>query len=190
MASRGTWWGNLYWSHYGTRVGTFLEFRNSEETCPGLGVPLPEGEFRVFRRHNDGEVEFVQEDMIGHTAKDEIVRLQTGYAADVVVERVQAAERRQGKEKWNEQDWTITLRNHEDKPVEIEVKESLRSFAPMHAKEMPMFGGMGGERRNCHWRVLSHSHDYEKEGAHTLRFVVPIAANAEEALSYSVRCTW
>lgn len=163
--------GYLYQPGFGHRVATMLEFNNSKETCPGLGIPLPKGPFRVYGRDADGQAEFVGQDQIDHTPKDEPVRLRIGYAFDLVAERVRTANRQKAGEKWNEQDWRITLRNHKERPVEIVVEE-------------PLDG-------NRNWEILkSHPKEYAKKDFRTLKYTVEVPANGQEVITYTVRYTW
>ena len=109
----------------GQQVAVVLEFKNSKETREGLGIPLPKGPFRVYQIDKDKQPEFVGQDEIDHTPKDEPVRVRIGYAFDLAAERVQTANRTKAGERWMEQDWKITLRNHKDQPVTIVVEEPL-----------------------------------------------------------------
>jgi len=160
----------LYRANFGTRVGVILQFKNSKETCKGLGIPLPKGPFRVYLADNDGQAEFVGRDEIDHTPKDEPVRIRIGYAFDLVAERVQTANRRKAGQRWNEQDWKITLRNHKDQPVKIPVEEPLEGY------------------RN--WKILKHSHDYKKKDFRMLEFETAVPANGRTVITYTVRYTW
>jgi hypothetical protein len=163
-------------STYGTRVATVLEFENSKKTHPDLGIPLPKGPFRVYQRDADGEAEFVGRDAIDHTPKDEPVRVRIGYAFDLAAECVQTANRQEAGEKWNEQDWKITLRNHKDEPVSIAVEDPLTVVDPREG------------RRN--WEILRHSHEYKEKDYRTLEYAVEVPANSQEVISYTVRFTW
>src|SRR5512143_111070 len=76
------------------KVGVFVEFENREKT--GLGIPLPKGIVRVYKRDSKGRVQFVGEDRIDHTPKNEKVRLKLGEAFDVTAERKQTDFRKLG----------------------------------------------------------------------------------------------
>ncbi len=160
----------LYRANFGNRVGVILHFKNSKETCKGLGIPLPKGPFRVYLRDTDGQTEFVGRDEIDHTPKDEPVRIRIGYAFDLVGQRTQTANRRKAGQRWNEQDWQIKLRNHKDQAVKILVEEPLEGY------------------RN--WKILKKSHDYKKKDFRTLEFDVDVPANGETVITYTVRYTW
>lgn len=160
----------LYRPKFGNRVGVILQFKNSKETCKGLGVPLPKGPFRVYLADTDSQNEFVGSDNIDHTPKDEPVRIRIGYAFDVTAERVQTANRRKAGVDWNEQDWKVTLRNHKDQPLKIVVEEPLQGYH--------------------NWKILKRSHEYTKKDFRTLDFEVEVPANGETTITYTVEYTW
>jgi hypothetical protein len=160
----------LYQPGFGTRVGTMLQFKNSKKTCPGLGIPLPKGPFRLYQRDADTQPEFVGQDQIDHTPKDEPVRIRIGYAFDLAAQRTQTANRREAGRDWNQQDWRITLRNHKDRPVTISVEE-------------PLDG-------NRNWVILASSHKYEKKDFRTLEYRLEVPANGQTVLTYTVEYTW
>ena len=160
----------LYRPEFGTRVATMLEFKNSKQTCPGLGIPLPKGPFRVYQRDADTQAEFVGQDQIDHTPKDEPVRIRIGYAFDLAAERTRTANRTEAGRNWNQQDWRITLRNHKDRPVAISVEE-------------PLDG-------NRNWVILESSHQYEKKDFRTLEYRLEVPANGQTVLTYTVEYTW
>ena len=88
------WYGDVSYRSQGSfgqqsnpKVGVFVTFKNEVKT--GLGIPLPKGKVRVYKRDADGTEQFVGEDQIDHTPKDEQVRLYLGKAFDIVGERVQ-----------------------------------------------------------------------------------------------------
>ena len=68
-------------------VQVYYQFKN-EETA-GLGMPMPAGVVRVYQADSKGGVQFVGEDRIDHTPKDETLNLKIGNAFDVVCERKQ-----------------------------------------------------------------------------------------------------
>jgi hypothetical protein len=69
-----------------TKVSVFLSFRNSAENR--LGMPLPAGRIRVSKQDPaDGTLEFIGEDLIGHTPRNETIRIRLGSAFDLVGER-------------------------------------------------------------------------------------------------------
>jgi hypothetical protein len=157
---------------YGTasnqKVMVMLEFTNGEEE--GLGVPLPKGTLRVYKKDVDGSTLLVGEDAIDHTPKDEQVRLYIGDAFDIVGERIQTDFKVEYDEDWIEESYEITLRNHKEEDVEVRVVEH-------------MF-------RWTEWEILESSHEYEKQDAQTIEFRVPVEAGGETVVTYTVRYEW
>ncbi|MFO1410838.1 MAG: hypothetical protein U1F06_10840, partial [Steroidobacteraceae bacterium] len=107
-----------------TRVAAWLEFRNDAKS--GLGLPLPAGRVRVARiDREDGSLEFIGEDAIAHTPKDETVRLKLGTAFDVVGERRQTDFTVDSKARWMEEAVEIRIRNHKSRSIQVQVREPL-----------------------------------------------------------------
>jgi len=144
------------------KVRVTIEFRN--ETRAGLGMPLPKGVVRVYKEDKSGAQEFVGEDRIEHTAKDETVRMAIGNAFDVVGEYRQVDQRRIS-DKEAESSHEIKIRNHKDESVTVKVVE--------HA-----YGD---------WRVTTSSPDYVKKDAQTLEWTVTIPADGEKVVTYTIR---
>jgi hypothetical protein len=150
-------------------VHVFIEFRNSEENK--LGIPLPAGKVRVYKQDPDDEaLEFIGEEQIDHTPKDEDLSLQIGNAFDIVGERRQTDFRIDNRANWMEESIEIKIRNHKDEDVEVRIKE-------------PMY-------RWTNWRIQARSHDYEKLDSRTIAFDVPVEADGETAVTYTVKYTW
>ncbi len=151
------------------KVDVYLEFKNDKQY--GLGVPLPAGRLRVSQLDAaDGTLEFIGEDSIDHTPKDENVRVKLGSAFDVVGERRQTDFAVDTKAKWLEEAFEIKLRNHKDQPVEVIVKENLYRWS--------------------NWNVVSKTNDFTKEDARTIHFPVKVAKDGETVVRYRVRYTW
>jgi hypothetical protein len=142
-----------------------LKFKNSEANS--LGVPLPAGTVRVYQGDSKGRVQFVGEDRIDHTPKDETLDLHIGDAFDVVEERKQTDFQELGRRAF-EMAFEITLRNHKVEPITVEVNEPI-----------------GGD-----WTMEESSFKYEKTAAFAARFTVPVEANGEAVLKYRVRVRW
>ena len=143
-------------------VQAHVKFKNSEANS--LGVPLPAGVVRVYQADSQGHLQFIGEDRIAPTAKDEMVDLYTGNAFDVIAERKQTGFQSLGHNSY-ETAFDITLRNHKDEPVTVEVNEPI-----------------GGD-----WTMLKSNYKFEKTSAFSARFSVPVAANGESVLSYRAR---
>jgi hypothetical protein len=161
---------HYYRSQYGEfapnqKVGVFLEFENRAQNR--LGVPLPRGVVRVYKADTDGGRQFIGEDEIDHTPRDERVRIKVGEAFDVVADRRQM-EWKAISACTSESAWRIELRNHKDEAVEIDVVE-------------PASGD---------WEILQSSHPQTREDAHTFRFRVKVPARGAETITYRARVRW
>ena len=151
------------------KVDVYLEFKNDKQF--GLGVPLPAGRLRVSKLDSaDGSLEFIGEDKIDHTPKDELVRVKLGSAFDVVGERRQVSFAVDSSAKWMEEEIEVKLRNHKSQPVEVVVKENLYRWS--------------------NWKILTKTHNFEKEDARTINFPVKVAKDGETIVRYRVRYTW
>ena len=151
------------------KVDVYLEFKNEEKA--GLGVPLPKGRIRVSQIDAaDQSLEFIGEDVIDHTPRNERVLVKLGSAFDVVGERKQLDFAIDTKGKWMEEEIEVKLRNHKREPVEVLVKENLYRWT--------------------NWSIKTTSHAVEKDDARTVFFPVKVAADGQEALRYRVRYTW
>lgn len=147
------------------QVMVYYKFRNEEKAH--LGIPLPAGNVRVYQKDAKGGLLFVGEDRIDHTPKDEFLKVKIGNAFDVVSERKQTDYKALGGKTW-EIEFEITIRNHKDTPVTVEVNEPI-----------------GGD-----WEMLSSTYKAEKTGAFAARFSVPVKPNGESVLKYRVRAHW
>jgi hypothetical protein len=146
-------------------VMVFYKFQNEQKA--GLGMPMPAGNVRVYQEDSKGNVLFVGEDRIDHTPKDEMVTIHIGNAFDVVSERKQTDYRRIDTHTW-EMDFEITLRNHKDAPITVEVNEPI-----------------GGD-----WEILNSTYKYTKTAAWAAQFQVPVSANGTSVLKYRIRAKW
>ena len=139
-----------------------VEFGNAQAS--GLGMPLPEGVVRIFKRDTDGSLELAGEDRIKHTPKNERVRLSVGNAFDIGVERKQT-DYKQVTPRLLEQSFEITLRNHKNDAVDVTIAE--------HA---------GGD-----WEIVKSSHPFTKKDATTFEFVVRCAPEKPVTVTYTLR---
>ncbi|HXC34627.1 MAG TPA: DUF4139 domain-containing protein [Candidatus Acidoferrales bacterium] len=157
---------------YGTqsnkKVRVIREFTNSESNH--LGMPLPKGKLRFYRRDADGQLEFIGEDQIDHTPKDETIRVTTGNAFDLVGERKQTNFRVDNNSRWAEESFEIKLRNHKKEAVSIRVVEHLYRWN--------------------NWEITAHTEDFTKTDSHTIEFDVPVNPDQEKTLDYTVHYTW
>lgn len=143
-------------------VNVNMIFKNSQDNK--LGMPLPEGIVRLYKKDDEGKLQFIGSDNIDHTPKDEKISLKVGEAFDIVAERKQA-DFRQLTTRLYESQWEITLKNHKAEDVVVSLIE-------------PVYGS---------WSVVSSSHDFIKEDAFTLRFDVPVKKNGEVKVQYRIR---
>jgi hypothetical protein len=146
-------------------VQVFYKFKNEE--TGGLGMPLPAGTVRVYQADSRGGSLFVGEDQIDHTPKDETIRLHIGNAFDIVAERKQTDYRRLSDSVF-EFEYEITLRNHKDSPVTVEVNEPI-----------------GGD-----WEMINSTYRFTKSAAFAAQFQVPVAKGGTSVLRYRVRVRW
>ena len=146
-------------------VLVYYRFRNEEKV--GLGIPLPAGNVRVYQKDSKGGILFAGEDHIDHTPKDEDVSIHIGNAFDVVAEHKQTDYKRIDTHTW-EMEFEITLRNHKDAPVTVQVNEPI-----------------GGD-----WEMLSSSYKFQKTAAFAAQFNVPVEKNGTAVLKYRIRARW
>ena len=151
------------------KVDIYLKFRNDEAS--GLGIPLPSGRIRVSQMDPaDGTLEFIGEDVIDHTPKNEDVLVRMGSAFDVVGERIQEDFKSNYPARWMEETIKVTLRNHKEEPVKVLVKENLYRWV--------------------NWEITKATHEFEKRDARTVHFPVMVPADGEVTVRYTVRYTW
>ena len=146
-------------------VQVFYQFANEEKT--GLGMPMPAGNVRVYQADSKGGLQFVGEDRIDHTPKDEAINLKIGNAFDVVCERKQIDFQKIASGTY-EVEYEITVRNHKAAAIAVEVNEPI-----------------GGT-----WRMLQSSHEWKKTSAWAAQFAVPVAQDGTAVLKYRVRVTY
>jgi hypothetical protein len=146
------------------KPAVFLEFENKGGQ---LGKPLPAGIVRVYAKDSKGAAQFVGEDRIEHTAKNEKLRLRLGEAFDITAERKQTNYRRIADNQ-TESSWRIELRNAKDEAVTVRVQE-------------PMPGD---------WEMVSESQKHTKESARVAAWNVDVPAGGKTVLEYTVRVKW
>ena len=149
-------------------VGAFLEFENKEANK--LGVALPAGRVRVNQASADGSLEFIGEDVIKHTPRNETLRIKLGNAFDVVGERKQMSFNVDTTAKTIDETFEISVRNRKKTAAKVVVREYLYRWSS--------------------WNVTSKSHEFAKRDAQTIDFPVEIPADGEAKVKYTVRYTW
>ena len=160
--------GYYYRGSYGQvesnkKVGVYLDIENKETNH--LAIPLPKGIVRVYKADKSGAKQFIGEDQIDHTPRDEKVRVKMGEAFDVVADRKQTDWKPLG-DCVSESAWEISLRNHKDSAEQVEIDE-------------PMDGD---------WTIVSSSHPPQKRDQFTMVFYVKVPAKGgvstvEDAIS-------
>jgi hypothetical protein len=143
-------------------VNVMIRFENSKSA--GLGLPLPAGVIRMYKEDSEGSTQFVGEDRIQHTPKDDSLKLNVGKAFDVNFKRKQTAFQ-QITTRLNESEWEITIKNAKDTAVTVFADESL----------------------GHNWKILNSSLPYKKQDAFNVRFEVPVPANSSVTLKYKVQ---
>jgi hypothetical protein len=144
------------------KVPVFLLFRNDKASR--LGMPLPKGVVRVYKRDREDALQFVGENAIDHTPRDEKVRLMLGDAFDVVGDRKQASWTAVSGNTY-EAAYEISLRNHKKEGITVRVVE-------------PIPGD---------WKILETTHAFEKEDSGTAVFPVKAGPGEEVKVRYRVR---
>ena len=190
------WQSAHYEPEYGTQsskiVWVMREFTNS--AANHLGLPLPKGRVRFYRRNTNGQMEFIGENIIKHSPRDEVLRLYTGNSFDLVGERKQTNFKanlpsplvpvlgpdgqplppppgtRVDREPWIDESFEIKLRNHKQNPVEIRVVEHLCRWS--------------------NWAITEKSAEFTKTDAETIEFRVPLKPDEERTVIYTVHYSW
>jgi hypothetical protein len=164
--------GQEYWyqGQYGElsknqKVSVFIDFQNSAQNH--LGQPLPKGTLRVYKADKNGAKQFVGEDALDHTPRDEKVRIKVGEAFDVVADRKQQSWTSLGNCS-AESAWQVDLRNHKDEDVRVEVREPA-----------------GGD-----WTIVSSSLPAVKDDARSFHFDVAVPKRGATKVTYKVRVRW
>jgi hypothetical protein len=150
------------------KVSVMREFVNSDTNH--LGMALPAGKLRFYRRDADGQLEFVGENRVDHTPRNETVRVTTGNAFDLVGERKQTSFRVDTADKWMNESFEIKLRNRKKEPVEIRVVEHLYRWN--------------------NWEITQKSDDFTKKDSQTIEFCVPVKPDEEKTVTYTVHYSW
>jgi hypothetical protein len=149
------------------KVDVYVRFKNAKANQ--LGMPLPRGKVRVYKTDDaDGTLEFVGEDLIDHTPKDETVLVKLGQAFDVVGERTQVKFAVAGRSMT--ETIRVQVRNHKDAAQKVIVKENLFRWLT--------------------WQMVETSDPFTKVDARTIHFDLDVPANGEKTVTYTVTYTW
>ena len=151
-----------------TKVGVYVTFKN--DAASGMGMPLPKGKVRVYKQDDDGKQQFVGEDMIDHTPKDEPVRLYLGNAFDLVGERAQKDFKSIASGRIVEETIEIKVRNHKEEAATVQVYEH-----PWRWNQ---------------WEIVKSNTEWTKVDQTTLTFPVKIRKDGEAVITYTIRYSW
>lgn len=149
-------------------VNVYLRFKNDRKN--GMGIPLPAGRVRVNQRDTDGSLEFIGEDIIDHTPKDESVLIKMGNAFDIKGQRRQVDYNIDSKNKKMSETFEITIKNHKETAETIVVRENLYRWS--------------------NWTISKNSHDFDKEDSRHIHFKVKVPANDKVKIQYKVDYSW
>ena len=157
---------------YGTASNAKVSVMQELKNCEGnhLGIALPKGRLRFYRRDTDGSLQFVGENTIDHTPKDEMIRVYTGNAFDIVGERKRTNFHVESNQHWMDESFEIRVRNHKKEAASVRVVERLY--------------------RCNNWKLTGQSHQSKKRDGQTIEFPVEVAANGEQVVTYTVHYTW
>ncbi len=151
------------------KVDVYLTLKNSEKN--GLGIPLPAGRIRAYKRDEaDGSSEFIGEDVVQHTPKDEDVMMKLGSAFDIVGDRRQTDFNVNSNGHESTESFEIKVRNHKADAVHVIVRENLYRWA--------------------NWEITASSDTWEKKDFRTIEFPVDVPKDGEKTVTYTVRYTW
>lgn len=175
--------GFVNWNYYGDsgywdpgygmggsnkKVSVLFELENKKQNA--LGIPLPKGRVRVYKKDDDGSLQLAGEDAIDHTPKDEKVRVKMGEAFDVVGERRRVNYNSDLKNRRFEETFEVKLRNHKDSDATVTVVEHLYRWT--------------------NWKIVDASGKWTKKDAQTIEFETPVKKDGESVVTYTVRYSW
>ncbi len=150
------------------KVQIVEEIQNTEGNH--LGIPLPAGRVRLYRRDADGQMEFVGESVIDHTPVEDAIRVTTGSAFDIKGSRRQTYFYVDDSRRTLEESFEIKLTNQKSAPVAVSVIEHLY--------------------RGANWEIVEKSADYTRLDSNSIEFPVQVPAKGEATATYKVRYTW
>ena len=157
---------------YGTlsnsKVWVMQEFKNTTENH--VGMPLPKGRVRFYRRDDDGQLEFTGENDIDHTPKDETLRLYTGSAFDMKGERTRTEYRADFNGRWIEETFELKVRNHKPTATEVRIVEHLYRWT--------------------NWDIVKNSDPFQKLDSQKIEFTAQVPADGEKTVTYKVHYSW
>jgi len=159
---------NSYGTQSNPKIWVMREFANSETNH--LGMPLPKGRVRFYRRNDDGQMEFTGENVIDHTPRDETVRVYTGNAFDLTGERRRTNYKLDLNKQFLDESFEIKVRNHKKEPVNVRVVEHLYRWTT--------------------WEVPTNSDPFKKMDSQMIEFPITIEPDGEKTITYTAHYTW
>jgi len=162
------YWDPNYGVSSGKKISVYFEIHNRK--ADGLGIPLPKGRVRVYKKDDDGSLQLAGEDAIDHTPKDEKVRVKMGESFDLVGERKRVSYASDFNKHRFEETFEIRLRNHKDADVTATVVEHLYRWT--------------------NWKIVDASQKWEKKDAQTVEFSTPVKKDGEAVVTYTVKYSW
>ncbi len=163
VQGQNNWWYGPYNETGKLPVQVMLQFKNSQDNH--MGMPLPAGTMRLYKADKNDSLQFIGEDAIKHTPKDENIDLKIGEAFDVVAERKQMDFKNVVSGRLYETEWEVTLRNHKEEDISVQVIENIPGD----------------------WKVISQNNDFTKVDAFTARFDVKVPKDGEAKVRYRVQ---
>jgi hypothetical protein len=157
-----------YGTQSNSKIFVMQEFKNT--AANHLGIALPRGRMRFYRRDEDGRLQFTGENVIDHTPNDETIRLYTGNSFDLVGERKRVDYKVDNRSQYCDESFEIKIRNHKKEAVEVRVVEHLYRWT--------------------NWQILTQSHKYRKLDANQIEFPVMVPADGEVTVRYLVHYSW
>mgnify|MGYP001600826997 FL=1 len=162
------YWDPNYGLESGKKIAVHFEFNNKK--AEGLGIPLPKGRVRVYKKDDDGSLQLAGEDAIDHTPKDEKVRVKMGESFDLVGERKRTNYHSDHKGRRFEETFEIKIRNHKDADATVTIVEHLYRWT--------------------NWKVVDASAKWTKRDAQTIEFPVTVKKDGEAVVTYTVKYSW
>ncbi|HTS16234.1 MAG TPA: DUF4139 domain-containing protein [Verrucomicrobiae bacterium] len=151
------------------KVNVIIEVKNSKDNH--MGMALPKGKVRLYKRDEaDGSLEFIGEDQIDHTPKDETIKLHIGDAFDIVGERKRTNFTIDVNAHVITESFEIHVRNHKAEPVDVLVKETLYRWS--------------------NWEIIESNQKWTKYDSSTIHFPIHVDKDGEQVITYTVRYTW
>lgn len=150
-------------------VNVYLQFKNTKDA--NMGMPLPAGRIRINKIDSaDGSMEFIGEDIIRHTPKDETILVKLGNSFDVVGERIQKDYKIDTNRKTIEETIEIKLRNRKEVPINVVAQERMYRWT--------------------NWEITKSTIEPKKLDARLVHFPVTLKAGEEGVIRYTVKYTW